>query len=228
MYGECLSEPVNVRHDLNGFRVKVESPAPPRQGCRCSPRSSPCFLLAEGAIWWGRRPAGGYHLRRTRNDLKGRQRETASCWRDAGLLLIFRCPSGRSLRCRFLCSIVALRLDGMRVNDCPNQPGEALVDLRATGGIVHLHAAALATDQTRLSQCPEVLRERGLRNRLVADCQKRRAVLRALLPHDIGIDGHPYGVGQSVENSFHRNVLNRWVEQRPHTNKSSHRGQKVQ
>ena len=71
-----------------------------------------------------------------------------------------------------LCLSVIVRLDGMRLDDRPEQPWEAYLDLRATRGVVHLYSAPFATDQPRLSQDPEVLREGGLRNRLVTDGQK--------------------------------------------------------
>ena len=77
---------------------------------------------------------------------------------------------------------------------------------------MHLHAAPFATDQPRLSQHPEVLRERGLRNCLVANGQKHRTVMRALLSHDVCIDRSPYRVGQGMENPLNRNFLKRRVE----------------
>ncbi len=128
------------------------------------------------------------------------------------------CPytSSRSLRGTFLSLPFVPRLDGMRVDDCPNESGKALLEFRTTRGIVDFHAATFTTDQPRLSQFPKMLRECGLRDRLVADGEKRRAVLRALLRHDVRINGHSHRVAQSVENSFYRNLLNRWVEQRPH------------
>ena len=77
---------------------------------------------------------------------------------------------------------------------------------------MHLNAAALATDQSRFSEFPEVLRERGLRDRLLADRQKCRTILRTLLPHDVGIDRHTNWIGQSVKDSLDRDVLNGRVE----------------
>jgi hypothetical protein len=147
---------------------------------------------------------------------------------ESDSLLIRHCTSGRSLCTTFLSLRLVLRLDGMRVDDCPDKPRKALLELAATRGVVDLHAAALTTDQPRLSQLPKVLRECGLRNRLVADCQKRRTILRAVLRHDVRINCHPYRVGQGVENALYGDVLNRWMQQRPHGNKSSHSGEKVQ
>ncbi|HXC94489.1 MAG TPA: hypothetical protein VNU92_02255 [Edaphobacter sp.] len=65
----------------------------------------------------------------------------------------------------------------MSVDDRPEQPWEAFLDLRATRGVVHLHAAPFATDQPRVSQRPEVLGEGGPRNCLVTHGQKHRAVV---------------------------------------------------
>src|ERR1700727_2632302 len=64
-------------------------------------------------------------------------------------------------------------------------------------------AARPATDHPRLSQCPEVLRERGLRNCLIANVQKHGAVMRALLSHYVCIDRHPDRVGQGMEDSLY-------------------------
>src|ERR1700733_12680854 len=100
----------------------------------------------------------------------------------------------------------------MRVYDRQNQPREALLDLRARGGCVHPPAAPLPPDHPRLSQCPEVLRERGLRNCLIANVQKHGAVMRALLSHYVCIDRHPDRVGQGMEDSLYRDVLKRWME----------------
>src|SRR5580704_2393259 len=116
----------------------------------------------------------------------------------------------------------------MRVDDCPYKSRKALLEFHATRGVVDFHTATLTTDEPRLSQFSKVLRECGLRDRLVADCQKRRAVLRALLRHDVRINCHSHRVGQGVENSFYCNLLNRWVEQRPHANQSSHSRERVQ
>ena len=33
---------------------------------------------------------------------------------------------------------------------------------------------------------------------------------------DVRVNRHPYRVGQGVEDSLYRDVLNRWMEQRPH------------
>ncbi len=100
-------------------------------------------------------------------------------------LFIPRCPPGRSL-----CSLV-LQLNGMRIDNCQNQPGKTLLNLRAPRSVMHFNAPPFPTDQPGLSQRSEVLRERGLRNRLVADSQECRTVLRALLRHDVCVDGHP-------------------------------------
>src|ERR1700719_2917103 len=101
--------------------------------------------------------------------------------KESGSLPIRQCTSGRSLRSTFLSLSFAPRLDGMRIDDCPNQSRKALLEFRATRGVVDFHAATLTTDQPRLSQFPKVLRECGLRDRLVADWQKRRAVQSELL-----------------------------------------------
>src|SRR5580693_2932854 len=116
----------------------------------------------------------------------------------------------------------------MCVDDCPNQSRKALLEFCATRGVVDFHAATLTTDQPRLSQFPKVLRECGLGDGLFADCQKRRTVLRALLRRDVGINRHPHRVRKSVENPFYRDVLNRWMKQRPHSDKSSDSGKTVQ
>ena len=71
---------------------------------------------------------------------------------------------------------------------------------------------AVRTDQPRLSQRPEVLREGGLRNCLVTDGQKHRAVVRTLLSRNICVDRRPYRVGQGMENPLNRYVLKRWME----------------
>jgi hypothetical protein len=147
---------------------------------------------------------------------------------ESNSLLIRHCTSGRSLCSTSLSLRLVLRLDGMRVDDCPNEPRKALLELHTTRGVVDFHAAALTTDQPRLSQLPKVVGECGLRDRLVADRQKRRAILRAFLRHDVRINCHPYRVGQGVENALYCDVPNRWMEQRPHGDKSSHSGKKVQ
>lgn len=116
----------------------------------------------------------------------------------------------------------------MRSDDRPYQPRKALLQLRAARDVVHLYTVALAPNQAGLAKDLEVLRERGLRDRLIAYRQEIRAVLRALLRDNVSIHGHPYGVGQCVEDSLHRNVLNRRMEQGPHTYKSSHRQEIVQ
>jgi len=128
---------------------------------------------------------------------------------NRSFLLIPGQSSGRSLGSKFLCFSFMLGLDGMRADDRPNQPWEASLDLRATRGVVHLHAAPFAPDQPRLSQRPEVLRERGLRNCLVTNGQKHRAVMRVLLSHNIREDLRPHRVGQGMENPFYRDVFKR-------------------
>jgi hypothetical protein len=137
-------------------------------------------------------------------------------------LFIPRCPPGRPL-----CSFV-LQLNGMRIDNCPNQPGKTLLKLRAPRNVMHFNAPPFSADQPCLSQRSEVLRERGLRNRLVADSQKRRTVLRALLRHDVCVDSHPYWVGQGVKNPLNRNVFDGWMKEGPHKDKSSHRKKVVQ
>ena len=81
---------------------------------------------------------------------------------------------------------------------------------------MHLDAPPLSTNQPRLSERSEMLRERGFRNRLVADSQERRTVLGTLLRHDICVDGHAYGVGQGVKNPLNRNVFDRGMKQGAH------------
>ena len=89
--------------------------------------------------------------------------------KESGSLLIRQYTSGRSLRSTFLSLRFVPRLDGMRVDDCPNESRKALLEFDATRGVVDFHTATLTTDQPRLSQFPKVLRECGLRDRLVAD-----------------------------------------------------------
>ena len=71
--------------------------------------------------------------------------------KESGSLLIRQRTPGRSLRNTFLSLRFVPRLDGMRVDDCPNEPGKALLELRATRGVMDFHAAALTPDQPRLS-----------------------------------------------------------------------------
>jgi hypothetical protein len=132
-------------------------------------------------------------------------------------LLLRRCPSGRPLWGRHPGPRLIGRLDGMRGDNRPYQPRKALLQFSAARDVAHLHTAALAPNQASLAKDPEVLREGGLRDRLIAHRQEVRAVLGTVLRDDVSIDGHPYRVGQCVKDCLHRNVLDRWMEQGPHT-----------
>jgi hypothetical protein len=85
-------------------------------------------------------------------DIAGRdQGEGLIEGKESGSLLLRQYTSDRSLCSTFLSLRFVSRLDGMRVDDCPNEPGKALLELRATRGVMDFHAAALTPDQPRLS-----------------------------------------------------------------------------
>ena len=87
---------------------------------------------------------------------------------------------------------------------------------------------ALAANQAGLAEDLEVLRERGLWNRLIAHDQEVRTVLRAHLGRDVDEHRHPHRIGQGMQNSLYRNVLDGWMEQGSHVYKSRSHRQKVQ
>jgi hypothetical protein len=108
------------------------------------------------------------------------------------------------------------QLDIVSVHDSRNQPGKALIDFDTTRGIVHLDAAAFAADQARFSERLEMHRESGLGYGPFAEVYEIGASLRTLRGSDVYEDSHAYGVGECVENRFHRNVFERRVEERSH------------
>lgn len=77
---------------------------------------------------------------------------------------------------------------------------------------MHLHAMTFAPNQSGLAKDLEMLRERRLRNRFIADCQEGRATLRALLAENIGVHGHSYRIGQRVQYPLHAHFVNRRME----------------
>ena len=86
---------------------------------------------------------------------------------------------------------------------------------------MHFHPAALAANQSSFSERTKMLRKRGLRNGPVAHGQKRGAILRAVLADDLGVDRHPYRIGEGVEDALDGDVLLRWMIKRSHNYKTS-------
>ena len=111
---------------------------------------------------------------------------------------------------------LSLRLDMVSVDDGFDQPWKAILNLCAARGVVHLDTSPFATDQACLSERFEVLRESRFGDCPFTDIQKIRTILRALRADNIGIDCHPHGIGQSMENAFDCDVLDRRVEKRSH------------
>lgn len=102
-------------------------------------------------------------------------------------------------------------------DDGSHQAWETLFQFRAARDVVHFDAVALAVNQSSLAENLEMLREGRLGDGFIAHLQKVRAALRALLGNDAGVHGGSNGVGQCVQNSFHRHVLHGRVEEGPHT-----------
>ena len=104
-------------------------------------------------------------------------------------------------------------LNMVRIDNCHDQPREALLYFRTARGIVHLDATPFSADQTGLAQRAEVLRKSGSRNRLLADLQEIRTVLRTGGPGDVGKNGDPHRIGERVQDSFDRHVFERRMEE---------------
>ena len=115
-----------------------------------------------------------------------------------------------------LCRRSGVGLSGVSLDDGGNQTGKAFFQLRAAGGIVHFHPAALAPDEPGLAQRLEMLGEGRFRDVLLADLEEGGAILGALGSHDPGKDGNADGIGEGMENAFDRDVLNRRMKKGPH------------
>jgi hypothetical protein len=109
------------------------------------------------------------------------------------------------------------------LDDRGYEVAESLSVIGLTAGVVHLDAATLAPDEAGFSQDPEVLGERGLRDRAIAHFEERRAYLRAIGARDFGEDMNADGIRQRVDDSFNGDVLDRRVKERPHHTRLSHR-----
>ena len=105
----------------------------------------------------------------------------------------------------------------MRGHNRADQAGKAQLEFRRTRRIMDLDSVPLASDQTGFAEDLKVLREGGLGDRFITDRQKIRARLRAALSDDAGIDGCACGVGKRMQNALDRYILNRRMEQGPHT-----------
>jgi hypothetical protein len=124
-------------------------------------------------------------------------------------------PHSRSFCGASLYPSVLLCLDGMRVDDRPEQPREASLNLRATRCVEHLDASAFTSDQSGFAQKFEVLREGRFGNLPIAYRQKGGAVLVAAL-HNVGEDGRAHGIGERMENRPDRNLFSGGMDERPH------------
>ena len=105
------------------------------------------------------------------------------------------------------------RLDMVGADNRHDQSREALVDLCATGSVVHLDPPALAADQSRLPKRPEVLRQGRSRDGFLTDFQEIRTVLRAGRADDVDEDGRAHRVGKGMQNPFDRHVIERRMEE---------------
>jgi len=81
---------------------------------------------------------------------------------------------------------------------------------------MHLDASTFAANQTCLSERSEVLREGRSRDGFFADVHKIRAIFRTLGAYDVGIDRHPHGVGEGVQDTLDGHVIERGMKKGLH------------
>jgi hypothetical protein len=102
------------------------------------------------------------------------------------------------------------------VQDREDEAGKTLLEFIAARDVVHFHPPPFGSDESGLAQSIEMLRQSRFRNRPVADLSERRAILRALRRSDVGKDGRPRWIGQSVENPFQTYGVQWGVKDRLH------------
>ena len=111
---------------------------------------------------------------------------------------------------------ILLRLNAVRLENRGDQTRETLIDLLAAGRVVHLDAPALSPNQPRIAQRLEMLGKRGLGNRLLADIEKVRTVLRAGRTGNLREDGHPQWIRESMQDPLDSDVVDGGVKEGAH------------
>ena len=92
-------------------------------------------------------------------------------------------------------------------DDRGQESGESFLDLLTPGRISHLDSLALASNQARISQRFEMLRQRRLRNIALLYRRERGTCMRVIRVGDAREDRDPHRVRECVKNSLDGHVL---------------------
>jgi len=102
------------------------------------------------------------------------------------------------------------------LEDRLDQGTELRFQLRAAGLAVQLHAPALAADEPRFAQDPEMMAQRRLGETAVMGLQEGGAGLRAVGRGELRVDARAHRVREGVEDAFDGDLVEARMMQRSH------------
>lgn len=118
---------------------------------------------------------------------------------------------------RIISVLTCLDLDCMRGDNSQEQSGVSCVNFSVARSVTHLDSMALAANQASFAKNAHMLRQGGLRDRLVEQTHQMGAVAWAILIHGFDEQRHAHGFGERMQDHFERNVFNGWMDKRFHT-----------